>query len=264
MKSFATSVVLALCLSVFPSAAEACSRMAQESVQGLEVLPADGTTVPRSTRLWVYLGNNSVHPPNGGALRVVDGAGAVVPTDEQVITVTGEVDASLVILTPRAPLPGQARYELQAGTTRLSSFTTSDEIDTVAPEVPTVTVGAVEGEYFGLQSCGNSTRVSLTLGMPAEVALLLAAPPTSGEVITRAMAAGAGSNLTAYNTPAGALTLTVLAFDLSGNRAEATDVLTVTVPEKQSGCSATSAGPALVLALLVLRRRRSLQPGVPV
>lgn len=247
--------------------AEACSRRASGSVYGFEVLPANAAVVPRSTLIWAHKEGVAQRAGTDGSIRLVDSAGAVVPTDETVISVSGEATESVLVLRPRALLDPNKAYEVQVDTSvvgldagggyaRVSVFSTNNEIDTEAPAAPTATVKTVTASHFGLYSCGNPSSVELTLGKPADIAFLLTVGQTIVPQPPSALAAGSGTSLLAVNLSPGAQSFDLVEFDLSGNGAgSSTGAVSVTVPAQTSGCSTAGAFPMLALALLALRRR---------
>ncbi len=249
-------------LSMSSVRAEACSRTSVSGIQGFQMLPVEGSRVPRSTSLWL----RSDLPLSGGstlkdvgAVRLLDERGKSVSLMSSGVRVTGEQLATLFVLKPMALLDANANYRIELNGTVLSRFSTSDEIDTQPPALPRARLAEVKGETFSASSCGGPSQVTVVLDAPGDVNFLVQASSNSTTMPGTALAVTNGSDLTAVAIPEGTVDLRVVAFDLSGNLAQSSEKLSTVVPSDVAGCSSTLAGPGLgALALVaMLRRRRS-------
>lgn len=230
-----------------------CSRIAQPNIQGLDVLPADGTTAPRSTWIWAKA--------DAGTVQLRDGE-LTVDVAESTVSVTGEGGPStLVVLQPSAPLLEGKQYAVRVGANTVSTFIAGAQLDIEAPPAPAVAVGNIVGAHFGAYSCGNASVVTLSLTPAPELSFLVSTATTT--LPATALSAGTGETLRTIALPEGEQVVRVLAVDLSGNVA-ASNTVTFTVPRKTSGCSAAPAAPLVLVALALLRRMRrrdTVEPG---
>lgn len=244
--------------------AEACSRIAQIGIKGFEVLPADGSRVPRSTSLWlrsdVTVEKSGVMLNDVSAVRLLDERGKPVSLSTSAVRVAGERVSTLFVLRPMAILDANSTYKVELDGAVLTRFTTSQEIDTQPPELPKARVTDVKGETFGATSCGGPSSVTVVLDAPGDVNFLVPATTNASTMPGAALAVTVGRDITAVAVPEGSVDLRVIAFDLSGNMAMSSEQLTTFVPTDAVGCSSTMAGPGLgvlVVVAMFLRRRSS-------
>lgn len=256
-------VVLALLGGAVARPAEACSRIAQSAIRGFQVLPAEGSLVPRSTSLWlrsdVAIGDSTDGLREAGAVRLLDERGKAVSLVQSAVRVAGERQATLFVFKPAALLEADRSYRVELNGAVLSRFTTSQEVDTVPPLSPMARVSEVRAEQpFGSFSCGAPSSLTVTVEQPGDVTFLVqAASETALTMPGAALAVTSGPDLTANAVPEGTLELRVVSFDLSGNMAMSREKLSTFVPaDGAPGCSTSAGAPLLGLLALVLARRR--------
>lgn len=254
---------LAVTTALSAGAAEACSRIAQSAIRGFQVLPAEGSLVPRSTSLWLRsdtaIGDSTDGLREASAVRLVDERGKSVPLVQSSVRVAGERPATLFVFKPSALLEGERSYRVELNGAVLSRFTTSQEIDTVPPLSPTAKLVEVKAEQpVGSFSCGAPSSLTVAVEQPGDVTFLVqAAPEASLTMPGAALAVASGPDLTANAVPEGALELRVVTFDLSGNMAMSREKLSTFVPaDGAAGCSTAVGAPLLGLFALLFRRRR--------
>lgn len=259
------SLVLAgvIAVSLFSPPAEACSRIAQSGIRGFQILPLEGSRVPRSTSLWVrsdepiHEAKEAVRDPS--SVRLLDERGKAVAMTATSVRVTGEQVATLFVLKPMTLLEANASYKVELNGVVLTRFTTSAEIDTEPPSLPRAKFSEVKGEQSSAGvACGAPSQVTVQLESPADVNFLVLGAASGTTMPGSALAVTNGPDLTAVAVPEGSHDFRVVAFDLSGNLAMSSEKLSTFVPADGVGCSSTLAAPGLaVLALLgVLRRAR--------
>jgi hypothetical protein len=254
LSRLATSVVLAsvIGLSAFGSRAEACEP--STSIQGFEVLPAEGSRVPRTTVIWLRsdapLANGET-VKDASAVKLFDERGKGVTLAVTSVRVSGEVPATLFVLKPMITLDANASYRVELNGAVLTRFSTSEEIDVQPPELPKATLDAAPVKT----TC--TPRLSVTLESRGDVNFLIPAATTGAAMLSSALAVSTVSALTMPGTDA--MAVRVVAFDLSGNMAASADKLQTYVAADAVGCSSTVAGPGLgALALVAMLRRRRL------
>lgn len=219
-----------------------CSRIAVNNMNGFDRLPADGATAPRSTWIWA----------NADSAELLDGQ---TPVDvvEKTVSVSGEDTKTLVVLQPRQPLAEARQYTVRANGIS-TTFTTSSELDTTTPALPSVSIGTITGPHYGAYSCGSVSEVNLSVVPAADITFVT--NTTTAELPAGAFSLATGTSVRTLALSPGDKRLNVITFDLSGNAATSNEV-PVTVPQQTSGCAAAPAGPALLLLALALSARAS-------
>ncbi len=230
------------------------------------MVPGDGARAPATARVWIAAdrfasvdGDPAVAPVFGLAV-----SGVELPTTARTVRVAGEIEVALVELTPTAPLPDGATVEIvadRAGARSILARFTVGGVDELSPPArPALASAVIEGAYFGLYSCPEPSRVTLTTALPGR--LLLIERPDQPADTALAIAAGAGA--TVVDLPPGDHQLRLVNLDAAGGRSAPGDVITVTVPPEVTGCS-TAARPVglgplvLVFVSIAFRRRRRLR-----
>ncbi len=245
--------------SLQASRAAACTREAAPSITGFQVLPADGSRVPRSTAIWLRsdqsIGGELIKDIS--ALLLVDERGKRISLTPTQVRVTGEAVATLFVLRPSVLLDGTTNYRLELNGAVISKFVTSDEIDMKPPELPKAKVADVKADTQTASSCGAPSQVTVQLEAPGEINFLVAGTTQTPSMPASALAITTTNALTAVAVPTGLVELRVAAFDLSGNMAMSSEKLTTYLPgDAGVGCSATALTPFALLGLLTLIRRR--------
>ncbi|MBL8920464.1 MAG: hypothetical protein JNJ54_16490 [Myxococcaceae bacterium] len=250
-----------MAVSLMSDPAEACSRLAQTGIKGFEVLPADGSRVPRSTSVWlrsdVTVEKSGTMLNDVSAVRLLDERGKPVGLSSSAVRVTGERVSTLFVLRPMVMLDANATYKVELDGAVLTRFTTSQEVDTQPPELPKARVTEVKGETFGATSCGGPSSVTVVLDAPGDINFLVPATTNAATMPAAALAVTVGRDITAVAVPEGSVDLRVIAFDLSGNMAMSSEQLTTFVPTDAVGCSSTAGGSGLLALLALVVRRRS-------
>lgn len=248
-----------LVLSVAAPRAEACSRLALTTIRGFDVLPAEGSRVPRSTSLWLRSDmTDGTAVTELSSLRLVDERGKLVPYTTSQVRVSGERAATLFVVKPANLLDANSSFMLELGGKVLTRFSTSEEVDTHPPALPKARVSNVSAAAVATGfGCGAPSTVSVVLEMPGDVNFLVPDSSSGSSMPGTALAIANGTDLMAAALPQGQLDLRVVAFDLSGNMAVSSERLSTTVPFDGSvGCTVGLGAPTMLLALLALLRRR--------
>jgi len=255
-------LIIAAAVLFGAASAFACSRIAEAPISGFQVLPSEGSRVPRSTAVWVRsdqaIGGELVK--DGSSLRLIDERGKVVPLTSTSVRVTGEQVATLFVMRPMAILESNVNYRVELNGAVITRFVTSEEIDSQPPELPKAKVAEVKGDMNTSDRCGAPSQVTVTLEGAGDVNFLVPATVTASAMPSSALAVTSGSSLVAVAVPDGAVELRVVAFDLSGNIAMSSDKLSTYLASPGVGCSAMPMGPlagALALVAMLRRRRRS-------
>lgn len=255
-------IVIAAAVLCGAAEAFACSRVAEAPISGFQILPAEGSRVPRSAAVWIRsdqaIGGEVVK--DASSLRLLDERNKVIPLTATSVRVTGEQVATLYVMRPKSLLEGNVNYRVELNGAIITRFLTSDEIDTQPPELPRAKVVEVRGDSASGSGCGAPSQVVVTLEGAGEVNFLVPASVTASAMPASALAVTNGSSLVAAAVPEGTVDLRVVAFDLSGNIAMSSEKLSTYVVSQGVGCSAVGTGPlagALALVAMLRRRRRS-------
>lgn len=253
------SGMAALIAVTWATPARACSRVAMSGIRGFEVLPADGSRVPRSTSLWIRsdlpVGDGDA-VKDASAIRLLDERGRAVALSPTPVRVAGEQAATLFVLRPTRKLEPNASYRIEHDGVVLSRFSTSEEIDEQPPPLPVARVTQVTGERLSASGCGGPSAITVSLENPGDVNFLVRSDEKGATMPGQALAvAGGATELTAVAVPEGSLDLRVITFDLSGNMTMAPERLATVVPLEAGGCSSAPSG-LLIGALAVLGWRR--------
>jgi hypothetical protein len=246
------------------STADACTSEGFSTSANVPILPLDGSVAPTNASIWIP-------PPAGYFSGDLDVENIVVEEDGVAIIVTARrvrVDDDFghhgVLLDPDNELTPGATIVVRYGDMIGTRFTVGSDRDDTPPEKPALKRVDVEGAYFGAYSCPESARVAIRLDAPPPDELYFLASRT--ETTVPGVAFGVTSNtwLAGTDLAEGEHEMRVIALDLAGNTSY-TDVPTFTVPDEQTGCSATGpasrAWPCFALVALALRRRKRRSVG---
>ena len=252
-----------------PAPAAACSGEPATGLGVIDVRPTDGVPAAIDTRVWIAADRFGPGPGEPAAVTTFGLliAGLEVATTARTITVAGEREAALVVLTPSQPLPAGAGVDVVAIRGGLRSiighFQVGAAVDPTVPARAIIDRTTIEGSFFGGFSCPEPSRVTFAVEPGDQLLVVLPADADLAQPIDRALAVGVDGQATAVDLAAGDHRLQVVNVDLAGHVGPPSDVVTITVPPEVSGCNAGGrARPSLALALalalgLLARRRRS-------
>jgi hypothetical protein len=236
--------------------AHACTTEPEIGYAGFSYpFPTTGTIVPRNTKIWI--------PPQDSDLVetdvVIKAGDAVIATTVSRIVVAGEIDGTVLVFTPNAPLVAGAAITVTVKGQLMSQFTIGADESLSAPSTPVIKRVDVEGAYFGGFSCPVPSHVTVTVASNDGMLVLTTTPVTG--VPTNALAMAIGTRAFAVDLAEGEHALQVLAIDAAGNASAPASVPVFSVPTEQSGCAAGARSSswlcaAFVAVPLALRRRR--------
>lgn len=236
--------------------AHACSTEPEIGYAGFSYpFPATGTTAPRNTKIWV--------PPQDSDLVetdvVIKAGDVVIATTVSRIVVAGEVDGTVLVLTPNVQLDAGAAITVTVKGQLMSQFTVGADESSSAPSAPVIQRVDVEGAYFGGFSCPEPSHVTVTVASNDGLLVLTKAPATG--VPTDPVAMALGTRALAVDLAEGEHALHALAIDAAGNASTPAPVPVFSVPTEQSGCAAGARSSswlcaAIVAVPLAVRRRR--------
>lgn len=234
--------------------ARACSADPTSAIRGFVVLPADGADdAPTNTRIWVSSTRDYETLPSSAFS--VERAGVSVPVRRTEIVVSGEQVEALYVLEPTITLaPGDTLdvfvTDGSASPERLARFRIGEPADGLAPALPELGSIDVTGAAYGGYSCGSSSTLEIDAGPTSALLFMVGDDDTGNGLPEAALAVSADGRATAYALGAGERTFRYLAVDLAGNTSERSDPITVTIPAKVSGCSASGGASGWALALV--------------
>lgn len=247
--------VVAVALHARPG--EACTDEGESGLGLSTALPALGTSAPTNTQIWLPQTLDWTAPAIDPATVVITQGATAVAVDAHRVVVAGDFDREVWVFTPTAPLSPGAVVVVKVGTEIATQFMVETAADLEPPAMPVVRKVEVDSGYFGGFSCGDASRVVVTV---AEAGALLVLAEGSGTALPdNALAVTAERQLGAIGLPEGDHTLRLLAIDLAGNTTVAR-VPDFTIPAEQSGCNAASGSSgwtiATIVGMLVLSFRR--------
>lgn len=254
MKRLATLLtVVALALHARPG--EACTVIGESGLGLSAALPALGTTAPTNTQIWLPQALQWDAPAIDPATVTITQGTTTVAASAHRIVVGGDFERDVWIFTPSAPLSPGAVVVVKVGTEIVTQFTVEPTADLEPPAAPVIRKVEVDSGYFGGFSCGDASRVVVTVAASEE--LLILADGRGTALPDNALAVTNARQLGATGLPEGDHTLRLLAIDLAGTTTVA-PVPDFTIPAEQSGCAVTRPSHAwpLALAMLVLGHRR--------
>jgi len=257
MKRLAILTVLAAAL-LHARASDACTDEGESGLGIYATLPVTGAMAPTNTQIWVPQAIEWDAPAIDPATVVVTEGTTPVAVDAHRIVVGGDYERDLWVFTPRVPFKAGSAVIVKVGTEIATQFLVEDAVDTQPPALPAIRKVDVDGAYFGGFSCGDASRVTVTVVDAGS--MLVLAEGSGASLPDRALAVTDARQLAGIGLPEGDHSLRLLAVDGAGNTTVAR-VPDFTIPAEQSGCAVTqpSAGSPIVLALLALvgsRRRR--------
>ena len=251
--------VVALALHARPG--DACTDEGESGLGIYAPLPALGTSAPTNTQIWLPQALDWNAPAIDPATVVITQGTTTVAADVHRMIVAGDFERDVWVFTPTAPLSPGAAVVVTIGSEIATQFMVEPTADLEPPAMPVIRKVEVDSGYFGGFSCGDASRVVVTV---ADSGTLLVLAEGSGTALPdNALAVTNARQLGAIGLPEGDHTLRLLAIDLAGNTTVAR-VPDFTIPAEQSGCNAASGAggwaiTAIVgmLALSARRRRRS-------
>jgi uncharacterized protein (TIGR03382 family) len=257
MKRF-TLVAVTFAILLHARRGDACSDD-PETALGLHApIPAISTTAPTNTRIWLPQSLEWDAPRIDPATIVITEGTTTVSADATRVVIAGEIDRDVWIFTPLTPLTPGASVVVKVGTEIATTFVVGPGEDVDAPPPPVIRKVDVDSGYFGGFTCPEPSRVVVTIAETA--AMLVLAEGTGTALPSRVLGMTADDQIGAVALAEGDHALRLLAIDLAGNTT-VVPVPSFTVPEEQSGCSATSgaggwASALVAMVVLGFRRRR--------
>ncbi len=238
-------------------AAYACSELPRSALNFTQQ-PADGASVAANARLWVPVDSSL----DRDTVLTLYNNGIEVLTDATRIFADGEgFDPSLIVLTPRLPMPVGATMELRRNNATLSSFTVTATIPG-GTQGPTATRIDIRGAYYGGFSCPTTATVLVGAAPADQLLLLLDRAEQYTDLPSKIRGIGVSAAF-ALDVDEGVQRFDIVTVDAAGLLSPRTELDELTVPSETSGCRATGRGTApsllviVMIPLLFLRRRAS-------
>jgi MYXO-CTERM domain-containing protein len=256
MKRLTLLLAVTFALVLHARRSDACSDDPESALGLYAPIPALSATAPTNTRIWLPQSQEWDAPRLDPATVTITEGTTTISADATRVIVAGEIDRDVWIFTPVAPLTPGASVVVKVGTEIATTFVVGPAADLDAPSPPMIRKVDVDSGYFGGFTCPEPSRVVVTVGETA--AMLVLAEGTGTALPSRVLGMTDADQIGAVALAEGDHALRLLAIDIAGNTT-VVPVPSFTVPEEQSGCSATTGSggwAAALVAMLVLGRRR--------